>query len=52
MSKIIEPSAMQLATANFKGFFRSAGAFRRGPRKMPINTTAASHSSGLVRNQG
>ena len=32
------------------GFFRIAGAFRRGPRKRLINTTAASHSTGVLRN--
>ena len=50
MSNIIKPSAKQLAAANFKGFFNNAGAFRSGPRKRPINTSAPSHSTGVLRN--
>src|SRR5581483_5693321 len=50
ISKTSEPSAMQLATANLTGFFKIAGAFRSGPRKMPINTNAASHSIGVLSN--
>jgi hypothetical protein len=50
VTRIIKPMAMQLAITNFKGFFRMAGAFRRGPRKRPINATAASHSTGVLKN--
>jgi len=50
MSKIKDPSAKQLTAANLKGFFNSAGAFRSGPRTMPINTSAPSHSTGVLRN--
>src|SRR5271157_1427961 len=48
--KIAKPSAIRLATTNFKGFFNNAGARRRGPRKRLINTSAASHSTGVLRN--
>ena len=47
---MIRPSATQLAAANFNGFFNSAGAFRSGPRTRPINTSAPSHSTGVLRN--
>jgi hypothetical protein len=50
MSKITAPSAMQLAAANLKGFFKSPGAFRSGPRTRLINTSAASHSTSVLRN--
>ncbi len=50
MSKITEPSARQLAAANLKGFFNNAGAVRSGPRTRPINTSAPSHSTGVLRN--
>src|SRR5208337_1072887 len=48
--KIANPSAVRVATTNFKGFLRSAGALRRGPRKRLINTSAASHSTSVLRN--
>src|SRR5208283_2305638 len=49
-SKISRPKAIELATANFKSFFNNAGAFRSGPRKRPINTSAPSHSTGVLSN--
>ena len=50
INKITIPNAIRLPTTNFRGFLRIPGAFRRGPRKMAINTTAANHSSGVLRN--
>ena len=46
MSKITAPSAMQLAAANLKGFFKSPGAFRSGPRTRAINTSAPTRKDG------
>src|SRR5271157_2373983 len=50
VTRIIKPSATQLAAANFKGFLNNAGAFRSGPRTRPNNTSAPSHSTGVLRN--
>ena len=48
--KIIVPSEIQLDTTNLSGFFRSVGAYRSGPRRRQVNTNAASHNTGVLRN--
>jgi hypothetical protein len=50
ISKITIPNAIRAVTTNLKGFFRISGAFRRGPRRSPINTVAAIYSTGVLKN--
>jgi hypothetical protein len=49
-SKINKPIAIRVAAARRNSFVTKPGALRKGPRTAASNKSAASHSTGVLRN--